>query len=234
MKSQFLSTFMLTTMICLLMITGCQKELDWDKVQTGHLPVISTTAVTHIDHISANSGGTITTDGGSSVSARGVCWDTLANPVTTGNHTTDGTGTGSFASSVTGLSASTTYYLRAYATNSNGTAYGNEVIFTTSSSPNNLPTIITAIVSAISSTIATCGGHVIADGGSPVTARGVCWSTSPNPVVSGNHTNDGNGLGAYSTPMSPLNPATTYYVRAYATNSTGTAYGAEMRFTTNP
>jgi len=211
---------------------NCQKELDAPTGTGNVMPTVTTTVLSSITNTTATGGGEVTADGGAAVTARGVCWSTSANPVVTGNHTTDGTGPGIFTSALTGLTASTTYYIRAYATNAVGTAYGNEISFTTSATSGGLPTIITAIVSAISSFTATCGGHVIADGGTAVTVRGICWSTSHNPVVTGNNTNDGSGLGAYSSHMASLTPSVTYYVRAYATNSNGTAYGAEESFTT--
>jgi len=92
---------------------------------------VTTTAASAITDTSATSGGEVTTDGGSPVTARGVCWDTTANPTISGNHTTDGSGTGIFTSSLTGLAANTTYHVRAYATNGNGTYYGEDLQFTT-------------------------------------------------------------------------------------------------------
>ena len=220
--------------ILLLSAVGlsCQKELEAPTGPSNLLPTITTTVLSSITNTAAAGGGNITDDGGSAITARGVCWSTSANPVVTGNHTTDGTGIGSFNSALTGLTASTVYYVRAYATNNNGTAYGNEISFTASATSGSLPTIITATASYISPTSATSGGHVTADGGAAVTARGICWGTSSNPDITGNHTIDGSGLGAYSSSMPSLTPATTYYVRAYATNSNGTAYGNEVVFTT--
>lgn len=95
------------------------------------IPSINTTAPSSITATTASSGGNITSDGGASITARGVCWSTAPNPTTADNTTTDGTGTGSFSSALTGLTANTIYYIRAYATNSQGTAYGNQVQFTT-------------------------------------------------------------------------------------------------------
>lgn len=92
---------------------------------------LTTTPATSITLNSAVSGGNITSDGGESVIARGVCWGTTLNPNTSGNHTTDGTGTGSFISQLTGLSSNTLYHIRAYATNSSGTYYGSDLQFTT-------------------------------------------------------------------------------------------------------
>ncbi len=94
-------------------------------------PTVTTTAISNIDKTTATGGGNVTADGGATVTARGICWSTSQNPTISGSHTTDGTGTGSFTSAMTGLTANTTYYVRAYATNSAGTAYGEAVSFTT-------------------------------------------------------------------------------------------------------
>jgi len=95
-----------------------------------YLPTI-TNAVSTIAITTATSGGNITNDGGSPITSRGVCWNTSRNPTTANLKTTDGTGTGAFISSLTGLTANTTYYLRSYATNSVGTGYGSEIPFRT-------------------------------------------------------------------------------------------------------
>ena len=95
-----------------------------------------------------------------------------------------------------------------------------------------LPVVTTSAVSNISAVSATCGGNVIENGGAAVTARGVCWSTSPSPTVGGSHTTDGNGVGIFTSTLTGLSANTTYYVRAYATNSAGTAYGSSYSFTT--
>jgi len=94
------------------------------------IPTVTTTTPTSITTTTASSGGNVTLDGGGTVSARGVCWGTAANPVVSGNHTTDGSGTGVFSSSITGLTPITGYHERAYATNSAGTAYGSDLPFT--------------------------------------------------------------------------------------------------------
>ncbi len=103
------------------------------------VPTLLTDSVTKITQSSASSGGNVSSDGGSSVTDRGVCWSTSSNPTTANSKTSDGTGTGTFASSITGLIANTTYYVRAYAINSAGTAYGNQVSFTTSEEPDTTP-----------------------------------------------------------------------------------------------
>ena len=95
-----------------------------------------------------------------------------------------------------------------------------------------LPTVTTTAVSNIAPTTAMSGGNVTADGGADITARGICWSTSQTPTISGNHTTDGTGTGSFNSTMTGLTPNTIYYVRAYATNSEGTAYGEVVSFTT--
>ncbi len=98
------------------------------------VPILTTVAVSAITQTTAQCGGNITSDGGATVTACGVCWSTNQTPTVADNKTTDGTGAGSFASSITGLTASTTYYVRAYATNSVGTGYGSAMSFTTTAS----------------------------------------------------------------------------------------------------
>jgi uncharacterized protein (TIGR02145 family) len=97
----------------------------------GNLATLTTLPIGNITDIAATTGGNITNDGGTPVTQKGVVWSTSPNPTTANNSTTNGSGTGSFTSNLTSLTASTTYYVRAYATNSAGTAYGNEVSFTT-------------------------------------------------------------------------------------------------------
>ena len=94
------------------------------------------------------------------------------------------------------------------------------------------PTVITNDVTIITETTSDVGANVTADGGAKVTSRGVCWSLNQNPTIAGNHTNDGVGTGAFTSKLTDLLPNTTYYVRAFATNEVGTAYGEELSFTT--
>ena len=108
-----------------------------------------------------------------------------------------------------------------------------ESVITVTAPVINPPTVTTNNVSNIAATTATCGGRVTSAGGARVTARGVCWSTSQNPTVNDNHTTNGSGTGSFISALTELTPSTTYYVRAYATNSAGTAYGSEKSFTTD-
>jgi len=194
------------------------------------LATLTTTAGTLITQTTATSGGNITADGGGTISARGVCWAITASPIVTGSHTTDGTGTGIFASNLTGLTAGTLYHIRAYATNSAGTAYGNDLTITTGAA--SLPTLTTAAITSLGVTTAVSGGDITADGGAGVTVRGACWSTIPTPTIADNVTTNGTGTGSFTSNLTVLTAGTRYYVRAYATNSTGTAYGNQVIFNT--
>ena len=195
------------------------------------LPTVTTASITTILATSATGGGNVTATGGCAVTARGVCWSTSTNPTISNSHTTDGSGTGSFTSNINSLAANTTYYVRAYATNSAGTGYGSTLSFTTLPACT-LPTVTTASITAILATSATGGGNVTATGGCAVTARGVCWSTSTNPTISNSHTTDGSGTGSFTSNINSLAANTTYYVRSFATNSIGTGYGNTQSFTT--
>lgn len=189
------------------------------------LPMLTTTAVSSITTSSFITGGAITFDGGSAVFARGVCWSTTQAPTITDSSTKDGAGPSSFVSNVTGLSPGSIYYVRAYATNSMGTAYGNQLSVTTLAT---VPTITTTEVKPATETTASGGGIVESDGGNAVTARGVCWSTNPSPTILNNRTINGTGKGAFTSTLTGLNTNTTYYVRSYATNAVGTGYGEEI------
>ena len=195
-------------------------------------PVVKTQAVSEIAATSAIGGGDVVEDGRADVTERGVCWSIVENPTIADAHTSDGAGLGSFVSNITGLEPNTTYYLRAYATNSEGTSYGDQVNFMTLEEMIELATVKTSLVTSITSTTAVAGGDVTADGGTEVTAKGVCWSTSQEPTIEGEHTENGAGTGEFTAELSGLEQNTTYYVRAYATNKEGTAYGEEVSFTT--
>jgi len=261
---------------------------------------VTTHNVTNITATSATCGGTVESNGGSEVISRGVCWSTSPTPTIADNHITENAGIGSFTVTITNLSSGIAYYVRAYATNSIGTTYGEEVSFTTSCatlpvtisgntnvdygqsttltasgadtyqwsngattneitvSPstsgtyrvtgtnqygctgtasiyvtvnNVVPTVTTTNICNITSNSAIGCNIVNSWGGASVTARGICWSTMPNPKVSDNHTTDGSGTGRFTSNIQGLTPNTTYYVRAYATNSVGTGYGNEMTIT---
>ena len=195
---------------------------------TSDLPVLSTNPVTTVTGTSATSGGYIFTGGELMILQRGVCWNTTGNPTLEDSFTENGSGSGTFVSNITGLTLGTTYFVRAYATNATGTAYGNEYFFTTL----NVPAITTDAVSLVTGTSATCGGNISYNGGAVVTQRGFCWNTTGDPTTDDPFIQAGEGSGAFSAEITGLTIGTTYYARAFATNSIGTAYGNTQMFTT--
>lgn len=92
--------------------------------------------------------------------------------------------------------------------------------------------VATTALSTIATITATSGGNIASDGGSPVTARGVCWATTPNPTIAGSKTSDGTGVGVFVSNVTGLTTGTVYYIRSYATNTTGTSYGNQLIFMT--
>lgn len=197
---------------------------------TSGLPTLTTSAVSNITASTAKCGGEITDNGGFNVTTRGVCWNTTGNPTTSDNKKASGSGNGTFTCDITNLSPGVTYHIRAYATNSKGTSYGEEKTFTTS---NGSVSMTLSAATNITATSASFNVNITNDGGASITARGICWSTSQSPTVSGSHAASGTGTGSFSASATSLSPATTYYVRAYATNAAGTSYSSQISFTTN-
>lgn len=210
------------------LLFNCSSEKEISKT----LPQLNTTTATAISLTTATSGGNITTDGGDPVTSRGIVWNTATAPTTSlATKTNDGSGIGNFSSAIFNLTPSTNYYVRAYATNSVGTGYGNEITFTTSAVV--LPTLSTTVITGITTNSAISGATITNDGGGTITARGVVWSTTQNPTIAlTTKTTDVTGIGSFSSNLSNLTQNTTYYIRAYATNSAGTVYGNEISFTT--
>ncbi len=362
------------------------------------VPTVSTTAASSVTNNSAVSGGNVTAHGGATVTERGVVYATTSNPTTANSKVTSGSGTGSYSVNLTGLAASTTYYAKAYAINSAGTAYGSQITFITKANPSSLnlpvtenfntstlpsgwttqntgtsiterwnvnntanaggsayemrcayqqvspgttrlispaintvgvsqvtfsfkhqfddygagatlriqtsndksswtnttwsvasasnttstaatvnvtvtanlnsastyfafvvdgnlyqfdywyvdnvsitagtaataPTVTTGTASNVTASAASVTGNVTADGGASVTTRGICYATTQNPTTSNAKVAVGTGTGSFTANLTGLSASTTYYARAYATNSAGTSYGAQIPFTTPP
>jgi hypothetical protein len=194
------------------------------------LSTLTTNVASSITTTSAVSGGNITADGGAPVITRGICWNTNGSPTIANTRTQDGSGTGTFMSSMTGLTPNTNYFVRAYATNAAGTSYGQQVSFTTLQL--SLPSLTTNLASSITTTSAISGGNVSSDGGSQVLQRGVCWNTIGSPSLNDTQTGSGSGIGSFTSFVTSLAPNTTYFVRAFATNAAGTAYGQQISFKT--
>ena len=163
------------------------------------------------------------------MTSRGICWGTAVNPSFEGPHTSDGEGDGIFSTSLTDLDPNTEYHARAFAKNSVGIAYGNDIEFLTGTAA---PEITTIIASDITANTAMSGGKITYDGGSPITVKGVCYSTSPDPDLSDSFTINGSDTSRYQSTMTGLLSGTKYYVRAYAKNDAWTVYGGEVTFNT--
>tara|TARA_R110002049_G_scaffold102485_3_gene247991 strand:- start:58 stop:852 length:795 start_codon:yes stop_codon:yes gene_type:complete len=211
--------------VFLFAIVSCGSEEPTPPRQAS----VTTISPTLITQTSAASGGSISDDGGAAITARGVVFSTTLNPTVSDNKTTNGSGLGSFTSTINGLTANTQYYVRAYATNSVGTAYGNLVEFTTLSTTATLSTVSATEITINSMMV---GGDITSDGGAEVTERGISWSTSPNPTIIGSHVSVGSGIGSFEVEITGLSPNTDYYIRAYATNANGTSYGNQLNVKT--
>lgn len=203
------------------------EELNFTTLPV--VPFMTTAAVSEITGNSAFTGGEITGNGGADITARGICYSTSENPTTDDNNAPVAEDVQAFGLNITDLDGNTTYYVRSYAVNAAGTGYGPQVMFKTLV---DLPTVTTASVSEITKTSAVTGGEVVKDGGAEVTARGLVWGMSPEPTTDDNLIDGGMGLGAFVSNLTELEKYTTYYVRAFATNSAGTAYGENIEFTT--
>jgi hypothetical protein len=199
---------------------------------TGLTPSVTTNPPTNILATSVNMGLTILNNGNDFILASGFCVNTSGTP-TINNNTYSTFGTWPAGGLLTNLNPSTSYFARAFATNANGTSYGNEITFTTTSGN---VIISTNSVTNVTDSSFYSGGNISSDGGSPITQRGICWSTSnTNPTLGiNNYTINGAGVGSFFSQNWNCNPNTLYYVRAYAINSVGTFYGNTLSVTTLP
>lgn len=221
MKRRLSFVLIVSAIAMMTMVQSCKKAT---------VPELTTAAVTEVTLNTAVSGGTITKDGGEDILEKGVCWSTTASPTIADQKTTNGKGSDSFVSNLGNLTEGTPYFVRAYATNSVGTGYGNEVTFTTNQVTG--AALTTNEATSITSTTAVAGGNVTSAGGGTITERGVCWGTSQNPTVSDNKTPSGTGIGIFTSNLTNLSNGTVYYYRAYANNSSGTTYGQQFHFIT--
>jgi len=205
-----------------------------DKLFTIGIPSVTTLEATSIESRTATLAGSIDSDGGSSITEKGICWDTSGNPDITGPHLQNDTPGGDIQMTVTGLDPYTEYHFRAYATNSEGlTGYGEDKIFTTTVGSGDPPSVTTGEATAIIWNGATLGGSVDSNGGSSVREKGICWGTLANPDINGSHLqNDAPGEDILVT-VTGLKSGTEHRFRAYATNSEGlTGYGEDKVFIT--
>lgn len=196
------------------------------------LPTVTTSAtVSSITATSFVAGGNVTATGGATVSSRGI-QRSLSPSMSSPTSTTIGSGTGSFTGTISGLTAGTTYYIRAFATNTNGTSYGEIISVATLGGP----TVVTIEPYSITNNLANIGCNVTSDGGTAITARGICYSDLETLPATSNSTviNDPNYAQTepFVITLVNLDNATTYYARAFATNSVSTLYGELIIFRT--
>ena len=188
-------------------------------------PIVTTTSVSEITNSSAITGGNVISDGGNNLTERGLCWGTTS-PVTIDSNTIqDGQNIeGSFTTSLTGLGVGSTYYVRAYAINSEGIGYGEQISFSTSAGT---PTVETISGSTVDTNTIAVNGEVSDNGGADLNSYGFVYSNSDStPTTSNSVIEVGDNIqGQFNTEIDGLQPSTSYYVRAYATNEVGTSYG---------
>ena len=205
---------------------------DFTTTDQQDKPSVETVEATNITMTSAKVEGNVTNDGGSFVTERGICYSRFQGPTVSDSVRYAGMGIGRFVCELTNLTNATTYYIRAFATNSEGTSYGDEITMRTVEHPV-LATVTVDEVSDITINTAVCGGNVVDDGFAEVDERGICYSTHHEPTVFDYKVSGGAGLGLFQCRMSGLEMLTTYYVRAYAHNSEGYAYSdVEVSFET--
>jgi uncharacterized protein (TIGR02145 family) len=199
-------------------------------VKDSSIPVVVTGLITDTTHTSVVCGYTVLSSEDSPVLSNGLCWSESYEFQPNDTHMVEiGTGLGTFSYQITGLWPGAGYYVRAYATNDAGTGYGDVSQFSTFPIDYH-PT--TDTISAITRNSAVCGGYIGDDIGLPVTGRGVCWSTAPEPSIFADTTYDGVGTGPFTSHITGLSPSTTYFVRAYARYELHTIYGNQRTFRT--
>ena len=203
--------------------TTFKTGAGFPSVTTNAVSSVTSTGATLNGDVYANGASTEVTFEYGTTTSYGTSVTAVQSPVT-------GTGTASVSYSLTGLTPNTTYHFRVVGVNTAGARYGTDLTFTTSA----VPTVTTQDVSGISSTTAMGNGNITALGTPNPTAYGVCWSTSANPTTSDSKVDKGaaSSTGAFTANMTGLTANTTYYVRAFATNTEGTSYGTEVSFTT--
>jgi len=211
----------------LMLSNSCKKE--------ALAPLVETTGISDVGLYSFSVAGNLLETGKEGVIQHGFCWSETPEPewesdscVLLGSRLQ----AGEFSSEIKDLAQNTTYHVRAFAVNHVGTAYGEDLKVITDRKLT-VPRVHTANVRTVTEYNAVAGGAVRDKGGSEIISYGVCWDTSPDPGIEGDHLSFSEGTGPFFTTINNLELSTLYYVRAFAVNSTGLAYGNEVMFRTN-
>jgi hypothetical protein len=205
------------------------NEIDSITYTIAALPTVQTNQTISTTNSSTIVYGEVIANGGTAVTSRGFCWGVSSFPTLSNFNVSSGSGIGQFSSLIAGLNSNTTYYIRAYAINSLGPSYGNELTVTTSAGVITLSTLGTGTINVSDAFI---NATITDDEGVTPTSRGFCYSTNSNPTISNQTVNAGSGIGNFTANLNSLIGGTTYYVKAFATNATGTYYGNQISFTT--
>lgn len=214
---------------------SCSKKED--SIPATTVPSVTTTEANTITTTTAKSGGNVVDNGGAAVTERGIYWGDMTDPGPSngGIKIDGGTGTGSFISSITGLTEATTYHVRAYAKNSVGTGFGADLTFITQTTGS--PQVSTKALSAKTSTGVTSGG-IVSDPGGPglfIVSVGLVWSTNPVPTQANGTEVPTSGSSNFNASITSLTPEVTIYIRAFATNSGNKiGYGEILSYTPPP
>ena len=209
-------------------LVGCKKDSDSQSNDGsgGNSDVrVTTYTPQNITAVSAKCGGDAIVTQGLSLTEIGVCWNTTGFPSADDAHLGTDVWSESFVCTLTDLEPNTIYYIRAYALRGLEYYYGDTKTFTTLSL--STPIVRTLLDYSSGDTI-WCTGLIDYDGGSPIIAKGLCWSTQHNPTINDNYINVGSGNDGFGTAITNLEANTTYYIRAYASNSNETGYGEEI------
>ena len=231
MTSRFAIRLLMASVLAFALFS-CKKSNDPGTGNSGTVPSVSAENVSNTTKTSAWVGGWITSYGSSAVKSKGVCWNTAGNPTVNDHIKLAVTQTGNFALLIDGLSPRTTYHMRLFATNDEGTGYSEEKTFRTLTD-SLFVNVSTLGPNLVSMHYAEVGGSVNDTGYSRVTERGICWGRMNFPTVSDNKIACGSGLGYFSTELQGLTSYARYHYRAYAINSQGLVYGDTIGFTTS-
>jgi len=216
--------------ILFLLIFSCKKEES--VVSKAIPPVVKTNSSSEIASSTAKIWGEVVEEGSSAANERGFVYsEKNPSPSTSDNKVVSGFGKGEFNALISSLIPKTKYYFKAYANNQSGIAYGDAKDFTTLDGMN-LPTLVTNQISNITFSGCTIGGNITSDGGGIILEKGIVYSTSANPTILNNKLVSSNSANSYTLVLGGLTDNTTYYIRAFATNSKGTNYGDQQVLTT--